>query len=84
VHVHRGDNHRMTSSSASDWRSRTDPHACPASRHPDERSGPNYFYRPADETDEFCIACTPELDSGRWVHDRGCPLRTAARTRRTA
>lgn len=79
MHVHRGDNHRVTEIT-SDWRSRTDRHASTGSLHPAERAArAGDYYYPPDELDEFCPGCTPEQSGGRWVHDRACPAR-----RRTA
>jgi len=72
LHVHRGDNPFVTSSTGG--RLSTDRHASRASMPVAERGGPDYYYRPADadELDEFCPGCTPELGPDGWQHDRGC------------
>ena len=53
-------------------------HAPRSALHPADQL-PAEVYYPPDEMDEFCIGCTPELGPDGWQHDRGCPLRTAAR-----
>ena len=83
MHVHPliacGHNRHVTNITT-DWHDRrkgTDHHASRSSLHPAERGGADYYYQPADEQDSFCPGCYPELDGGRWVHDRGCPVRAA-------